>query len=388
MKRIYISSTFKDLEAHRSALTLALRKMGYEVRCMEEYCATDERTDARCKEDVATCDFYVGIIAQRYGWVPPGEDRSITEIEYRQARSQPERTRCLVFLLEEGVTWPLKWVDALSDPKAADKLTAFKNEFVGQSTHSFQSIEDLVHEVMAAVHAEDSKTWNEALKREFKKLFKDCEVTPEGTPAGLEGDKLYLNASGKDEIIRVLQIAIQSVNPSRLVRIDLGQNGGWWSTRLHLLAGLLADYTEVEKLVFSQNGRHLGICGPMETRRALAGVFPNIEKAFADAQPERPGFDPGADIPGIVTRFSEKLDSQGGELTLKVQLAAHVVRNFRGFNADRVTYISDRDETELQKELLRKPYAFVAVEGADGGVTMVNRLQFACRIAELAVARI
>jgi hypothetical protein len=89
-----------------------------------------------------------------------------------------------------------------------------------------------------------------------------------------------------------------------------------------------------------------------------------------------------------VTRFSEKLDSQGGELTLKVQLAAHVVRNFRGFNADRVTYISDRDETELQKELLRKPYAFVAVEGADGGVTMVNRLQFACRIAELAVARI
>jgi hypothetical protein len=55
--------------------------MGYLVRCMEEYTATDERTDERCKEDVATCDFYIGIIAQRYGWIPPGESRSITEIE-------------------------------------------------------------------------------------------------------------------------------------------------------------------------------------------------------------------------------------------------------------------------------------------------------------------
>src|ERR1035441_4171224 len=39
VKKIYISATFKDLEAHRAALALALRKMGYLVRCMEEYTA-------------------------------------------------------------------------------------------------------------------------------------------------------------------------------------------------------------------------------------------------------------------------------------------------------------------------------------------------------------
>ena len=67
MKKIYISSTFNDLRDHREAVTDALRQMGYDVRCMEDYVATDQRTDARCREDVASCDFYTGIIAQRYG---------------------------------------------------------------------------------------------------------------------------------------------------------------------------------------------------------------------------------------------------------------------------------------------------------------------------------
>jgi Domain of unknown function (DUF4062) len=389
MKKIYISATFNDLEEHRAAVALALRKMGYLVRCMEEYAATDQRTDARCKEDVATCAFYVGILAQRYGWIPPGQERSITEIEYRQARSQPERTRCLMFLLEDGATWPLKWVDALHDRNSAEKLAAFKKELDGESTHAFRTVQDLVHEVMAAVHTEDSKSWNQAIKGEFEKLFKNCRVTPKGAPEGLQNnEKLYLNASGKEAIIQVLQTAIQSANESKLVRIDLGQNGGWWSTRLHLLAGLLGDYTEVERLVFCQDGRHLGTCGPVETRRALAAEFPNIEKAFSGALPERRAFDPRQDIAGIVTRFSEALETQGGEPNLKVQLAAHLVRNFRGFNEDRLRYDQDRDELEQQKELLRKPHPFVAVEDQNGDVIIVNRIQFACHIAELAVSRL
>jgi hypothetical protein len=388
VKKVYISATFKDLEEHRGAVALALRKMGYLVRCMEEYTATDERTDARCKEDVATCDFYVGILAQRYGWIPPGEQWSITEIEYRQARSQRERTRCLIFLLQDDASWPLTWVDALNDVESAKRLAAFKTELVGESTHTFRTAEDLVHEVMAAVHMEDSKTWNQALRNEFAKLFKDCQVTPTGSPEGLQNNyKLYLNISGKDAIIHVLQTAIQSANESKLVRIDLG-NGGWWSTRLHLLAGLLADYTEVEKLVFCQDGRHLGTCGPVETRRALAAAFPNIERAFAGALPEQRAFDPRHDISGIVTRFSETLENLGGEQALMVQLAPHLVKNFRGFNDDRLLYVPGRDELQLQKELLLRPNPFVAVEDEHGDVTIVNRVQLAIRIAELAMARI
>jgi hypothetical protein len=45
MKKVYVSATYNDLKEHREAVTRALQKMGYEVRCMENYVATDERTD-------------------------------------------------------------------------------------------------------------------------------------------------------------------------------------------------------------------------------------------------------------------------------------------------------------------------------------------------------
>jgi hypothetical protein len=108
MKKVYISATYMDLKDHRSAVAHALRKMNYDVRCMEDYLATDERTDVRCRQDVASCDFYVGIIPQRYGWIPPSADRSITEQEYLEARRHPDKTRCLMFLLGEGAEWQLK----------------------------------------------------------------------------------------------------------------------------------------------------------------------------------------------------------------------------------------------------------------------------------------
>ena len=113
MKKVYVSATFNDLKDHRAAVAHALRKMNYDVRCMEDYVATDERTDEQCKQDVAGCDFYVGIIALRYGWIPPGSENSITELEYMEARKQRERTRCLMFLLdEEAAGWPVRWIDA------------------------------------------------------------------------------------------------------------------------------------------------------------------------------------------------------------------------------------------------------------------------------------
>ena len=272
--------------------------------------------------------------------------------------------------------------------------TVFSSQFhfslllIGESTHTYFGLWRIwFHEVMAAVHMEDSKTWNQALKSGFQKLLSECRVTPKGSPEGLQNNyKLYLNPSGKDAIIAVLQTAIQSTDESKLVRIDLGQNGGWWSTRLHLLAGLLADYTSVEKLVFCQDGRHLGTCGPVETRRALATAFPKIERAFAGALPEQRAFDPQQDIPGIVTRFSEALETQGGESELMVQIAVHLVRTFRGFNEDRVPYIPGQDVLHQQKVLLQKPSPFVAVEDERGQVTIVNRVQLACRVAELVMA--
>ena len=82
MATIYLSSTYEDLKEHREAVYRALRRLGHDVRAMEDYVATDQRPVDKCLADVAACDIYVGILAWRYGYVPADdnrEGRSITE---------------------------------------------------------------------------------------------------------------------------------------------------------------------------------------------------------------------------------------------------------------------------------------------------------------------
>lgn len=87
------------------------------MRCdvvgMEDYPAKDQLTVARCEQDGAACELYVGIFAWRYGYIPEEdnpEQKSITELEYRKARSCGKT--CLLFLLDEQAAWSPQWMDA------------------------------------------------------------------------------------------------------------------------------------------------------------------------------------------------------------------------------------------------------------------------------------
>jgi hypothetical protein len=104
MTKIYISSTYSDLVEHRQQVYDVLRKLRYDVIAMEDYVATDKRPLDKCLADVVSCDVYVGIFAWRYGYIPPGQERSITELEYRQAGESGLKR--LIFLLDEDAPWP------------------------------------------------------------------------------------------------------------------------------------------------------------------------------------------------------------------------------------------------------------------------------------------
>ena len=402
MKKIYVSSTYNDLKEHRVAVEHALRKMNYQVCCMEDYVATDERTDARCTQDVMSCDFFVGIIAQRYGWIPPDQDCSITELEYRQARKQPGKTRCLMFLLDSDADWPLPFIDALSDPAAAVRLHAFRGELEGSSTGRFRSVESLVREVMASVYMEDLKGWKLALRREFESILEECKAVPIGAPSDLADSthatleyKAIAYSSQTPVIVDLLTALIHSSNNAKLVGIDLAREGGWWSTRLHLLAGLLCGYTEVEKIAFSVNGRCIGTCGPNEVRQALANSKPDVETAFGQSLVVTPELDPAHDVRQIVLRFSEKLDAMGGESAMRqanppqlVDITENIARRFPGFNPDVLTCPPDHEAIELLPVIVAKPYPFVPLDFANGGGVVVDRVRLSTRIAQLAIARI
>ncbi|MGI5146892.1 HEAT repeat domain-containing protein [Plantactinospora sp. CA-294935] len=147
MTKVYVSATFRDLQECRAAVQLALRRLRVEDMAMESYVAEDRRPLERCLADVAECDVYVGIFAWRYGFIPAGYDRSITELEYREALTGGKP--CLIFLLDEEAPWPRSFVDRGRD---AERIEALRAELADRHMCStFRDPADLAAMVTAAV---------------------------------------------------------------------------------------------------------------------------------------------------------------------------------------------------------------------------------------------
>ncbi|MDQ3814012.1 MAG: DUF4062 domain-containing protein, partial [Armatimonadota bacterium] len=149
MARVYVSSTYLDLQEHRRQVSLVLRRMGHEDVAMDYYTAEDRPAVDKCLADVATCDIYVGIFAWRYGWIPKQnnpEGLAITEMEYRQAMKDGKV--CLVFLLDGKARWPLDFVD--DDRTRIKKLRDELSERHGNAV--FDSPDNLASQVGAAIY--------------------------------------------------------------------------------------------------------------------------------------------------------------------------------------------------------------------------------------------
>jgi hypothetical protein len=144
MARIYVSSTFKDLEQERGKARDAILELEHLPRCMENYTAGEERPIESCLRDVRTCEGYVGLFAWRYGFVHPQESKSITHLEYEEAgRHGIPR---MIFLLRDGADWPQERRD--NDPRI-EKLRAELQ--LDRSCRFFATPDELRAEVNATV---------------------------------------------------------------------------------------------------------------------------------------------------------------------------------------------------------------------------------------------
>jgi hypothetical protein len=86
LTKVFLSSTFTDLQSHRMAGKQALERLGSRVNRMEVFGARpDDATQASLK-DLEECELFVGIYAHRYGSIPNGSATSITEQEYDHAK--------------------------------------------------------------------------------------------------------------------------------------------------------------------------------------------------------------------------------------------------------------------------------------------------------------
>ncbi len=211
--RVFVSSTFRDLQECREVVHGTLRRLQVDDVAMEYYVAEHERPVDVCLRDVRDCDVYLGIFAWRYGHAPDGHERSITELEYRAAVEAGKP--CLIFLLHEEAPWIPSRMDRGT---AADRIEALRVELVERHTAKFfHTPAELGIEVATALHRHLTTADDPA--RRFDHLG-PAAVTAYYQRLQKEYGRLDLDALTPPEREEYLQILLESVFVEQQVRPD------------------------------------------------------------------------------------------------------------------------------------------------------------------------
>ncbi len=147
--RVFVSSTWLDLQPERRALMEALNRME-EMRFvgMEFFGNRPDDTHDASIDQVDLCEVFVGIIGHRYG-------SGITEAEYRRARAL--NLPCFVYF-KRGDTVRPELTD--NDPGRAARLVAFKEELLrGHTVKEFASADELAASATADLHNWVAARW-------------------------------------------------------------------------------------------------------------------------------------------------------------------------------------------------------------------------------------
>jgi len=107
--QIFVSSTFEDLRDERRGVIEAILNLGHIPVGMELFQANDDTQWNYIKRRISECDYYVLIVAERYGSEQDGKSYTQMEYEYAIEHSIP----VVAFLLSTDArkTWPRQRVE-------------------------------------------------------------------------------------------------------------------------------------------------------------------------------------------------------------------------------------------------------------------------------------
>jgi len=85
--KVFISSTYEDLKNYRqAAIKVVERYDDCKPLAMEFLVSQPQEPIKVCEKEINKCDVFVGIYAHRFGFIPGGETKSITRLEYDLAK--------------------------------------------------------------------------------------------------------------------------------------------------------------------------------------------------------------------------------------------------------------------------------------------------------------
>jgi hypothetical protein len=124
----------------------------------------------------------VFLVAWRYGYIPPGEQYSVTELQYRAARNFD--IPCLVFLTAPEAPWPREYVD-----DDATNISRFRAELPRQHIVAlFDTPDALAAQVARSLHR-----WVASGARELSPTPPDAVLAAEAT-----GPEVFLSYAHED----------------------------------------------------------------------------------------------------------------------------------------------------------------------------------------------
>jgi len=152
--RVFVSSTFHDNRQRRQIVEDAILRARLVPVGMERFTASSTPTVEECLRLVGESDWFVGVIAHRYGWIPEGSEHSITELEYDTAKERGLPR--LMFVIDDDVDVNLQRdFDEGSDRwDKQNKLKSFKAKIRTDQMPAIFKDENLGAQLLQALYDE------------------------------------------------------------------------------------------------------------------------------------------------------------------------------------------------------------------------------------------
>jgi hypothetical protein len=263
--RIFLSSTFVDLQELRAEVATRLREVfGARLLTMETFGSDEAPPEISSVRRVRECDIFVGIYARRYGTVDRTTGKSITELELDEAErslSAGVINGILLYVLAADADWP----PTESDPSAAARLSALKDharlhtycEFRRPSELPFLIIRDVLGRIRDRLSASPFRPRQVSLPQE-RRLER-----PVGMTFLTSADRRHFY--GREEKVREL---LQRVDADPITLL-LGNSGSGKTSLIH--AGLFPAISDAGW--FPVYARPLGLPRSDVVSSLLSSVF-------------------------------------------------------------------------------------------------------------------
>lgn len=156
--KIFVSSTFRDLEKERDELSMVFRNLQqqvfaqnlhitpYDLRWQDQ---NDPNLVRWCLDKVEKCEYFVGVIGNRYGWQPPhdyfGDENtqniSITEMEIRKALQCIDKNKRFFCFLQHNET-PCPQIENLKQQLQNEKIIHVQQDL---SSHVYNELLQIIN---------------------------------------------------------------------------------------------------------------------------------------------------------------------------------------------------------------------------------------------------